>query len=84
MWEKYECEIFHDDYDYDCDPDYYENKEITQKIVWMEEMDKRSFLLELLEAGGLNDEDLLRQLGFFSLRRRTVVQFWANVNRDEV
>ena len=51
MWEKYECED-------DCDPDWYDNKEITQKIVWMEEMDKRSFLLELLEAGSLHDEDL--------------------------
>ena len=26
---------------------------ITQKIVWVEEMDKRSFLLDLMEASGL-------------------------------
>ena len=31
---------------------------ITQKIVWVEEMDKRSFLLDLMDASGLNAKDL--------------------------
>ena len=31
---------------------------ITQKIVWVEEMDKRSFLLDLMEASGLAAKDL--------------------------
>ena len=29
---------------------------ITQKIVWVEEQDKRSFLLDLMDASGLNDK----------------------------
>lgn len=29
------------------------SENITQKIVWVEEQDKRSFLLDLLEAAGL-------------------------------
>ena len=56
MGEKYECED-------DCDPDWYDNKEITQKIVWMEEMDKRSFLLDLMEASGLAAKDLDGEVG---------------------
>ena len=31
---------------------------ITQKIVWVEEQDKRSFLLDLMEASGLAAKDL--------------------------
>ena len=31
---------------------------ITQKIVWVEEQDKRSFLLDLMDASGLNAKDL--------------------------
>ena len=31
---------------------------ITQKIVWVEEVDKRSFLLDLMDASGLNDKNL--------------------------
>ena len=30
------------------------SENITQKIVWVEEQDKRSFLLDLLDAAGLN------------------------------
>ena len=30
------------------------SENITQKIVWVEEHDKRSFLLDLLDAAGLN------------------------------
>jgi ATP-dependent RNA helicase DDX3X len=29
------------------------SENITQKIVWVEEQDKRSFLLDLLDAAGL-------------------------------
>ena len=29
---------------------------ITQKIVWVEEQDKRSFLLDLMDASGLSDK----------------------------
>jgi len=31
------------------------SENITQKVVWVEEQDKRSFLLDLLEAAGLNE-----------------------------
>ncbi len=31
------------------------SENITQKIVWVEEQDKRSFLLDLLEAAGLHN-----------------------------
>ena len=30
------------------------SENITQKVVWVEEHDKRSFLLDLLDAAGLN------------------------------
>ena len=30
------------------------SENITQKVVWVEEMDKRSFLLDLLNAAGTN------------------------------
>ena len=43
---------------------------ITQKIVWVEEMDKRSFLLDLMEASGLAAKDLdgeVRALTYFFL-----------------
>ena len=30
------------------------SENITQKVVWVEEQDKRSFLLDLLEAAGLS------------------------------
>ena len=30
------------------------SENITQKVVWVEEQDKRSFLLDLLDAAGLN------------------------------
>ena len=44
---------------------------ITQKIVWVEEQDKRSFLLDLMDASGLNDktgdeEVSLKPLAFIS------------------
>ena len=29
---------------------------ITQKIVWVEEQDKRSFLLDMMKASSLNDK----------------------------
>lgn len=32
------------------------SENITQKVVWVEEHDKRSFLLDLLEAAGLSGE----------------------------
>lgn len=31
------------------------SENITQKIVWVEESDKKSFLLDLLDAAGLNN-----------------------------
>jgi len=34
------------------------SENITQKIVWVEEMDKRSFLLDLLDASGLGSQNL--------------------------
>ena len=34
------------------------SENITQKIVWVEEQDKRSFLLDLLNASGLNKFNL--------------------------
>ena len=34
------------------------SENITQKIVWVEEHDKRSFLLDLLNAAGLNKFNL--------------------------
>ena len=34
------------------------SENITQKIVWVEEFDKRSFLLDLLDAGGLRGESM--------------------------
>ena len=34
------------------------SENITQKIVWVEEMDKRSFLLDLMDASGLGSKDL--------------------------
>ena len=48
------------------------SENITQKIVWVEEHDKRSFLLDLLNASGLNKFNnagngmIWYQLGFFS------------------
>ena len=35
------------------------SENITQKIVWVEEQDKRSFLLDLLDAAGLAGKFLL-------------------------
>ena len=29
---------------------------ITQKIVWVEEQDKKSFIFDLMDASGLNDK----------------------------
>ena len=34
------------------------SENIIQKIVWVEEMDKRSFLLDLLDASGLGSQNL--------------------------
>ena len=34
------------------------SENITQKIVWVEEADKRSFLLDLMDASGLGAKDL--------------------------
>ena len=39
---------------------------ITQKIVWVEEMDKRSFLLDLMEASGLAAKDLDGEVRLFN------------------
>ena len=38
---------------------------ITQKIVWVEEMDKRSFLLDLMDASGLAEKNLDGEVIFF-------------------
>ena len=40
------------------------SENITQKVVWVEEQDKRSFLLDLLDAAGLN-QSKSRFLKFF-------------------
>ena len=40
------------------------SENITQKVVWVEEHDKRSFLLDLLDAAGLNQS---KNYGFLSL-----------------
>lgn len=45
------------------------SENITQKIVWVEEHDKRSFLLDLLNASGLNKfntNSKLRHVLFFT------------------
>merc|ERR1719232_583567 len=46
---------------------------ITQKIVWVEEQDKRSFLLDLMDASGLNDktgeEEASRTLVFVETKK---------------
>merc|ERR1711970_82005 len=34
------------------------SENITQKVVWVEEADKRSFLLDLMDASGLGAKDL--------------------------
>ena len=34
------------------------SENITQKVVWVEEHDKRSFLLDLMDAAGLGAKDL--------------------------
>ena len=39
---------------------------ITQKIVWVEEMDKRSFLLDLMDASGLAEKNLDGEVFFLS------------------
>ena len=38
---------------------------ITQKIVWVEEMDKRSFLLDLMDASGLAEKNLDGEVFFY-------------------
>ena len=40
---------------------------ITQKIVWVEEMDKRSFLLDLMDASGLAEKNLDGEVIFLHL-----------------
>ena len=50
------------------------NENITQKVVWVEEKDKRSFLLDLLEASGLGAKDFNR------VDIRTLV--FVKTNRD--
>ena len=41
------------------------SENITQKIVWVEEMDKRSFLLDLMDASGLAEKNLDGEVIFF-------------------
>ena len=36
---------------------HYFSANITQKIVWVEEQDKRSFLLDLMDAAGLGEDN---------------------------
>ena len=40
---------------------------ITQKIVWVEEQDKRSFLLDLMDAAGMGEETSNGQCGELTL-----------------
>ena len=54
---------------------------ITQKIVWVEEMDKRSFLLDLMEASGLAAKDLdgeVRLPSHFSLTKSNLSDIQAS------
>ena len=54
---------------------------ITQKIVWVEEMDKRSFLLDLMEASGLAAKDLdgeVRLASHFSLTKSKISDIQAS------
>ena len=39
------------------------SENITQKVVWVEEHDKRSFLLDLMDAAGLGAKDLDGEVG---------------------
>ena len=43
------------------------SENITQKIVWVEEMDKRSFLLDLMDASGLAEKNLDGEVFFYLL-----------------
>ena len=54
---------------------------ITQKIVWVEEMDKRSFLLDLMEASGLAAKDLdgeVRLAGYVVLVKSEIFHVQAS------
>jgi superfamily II DNA/RNA helicase len=48
------------------------SENITQKVVWVEEHDKRSFLLDLLNAAGLSQPSKCRTVYF----ERAMVHFW--------
>jgi len=47
------------------------SENITQKIVWVEEHDKRSFLLDLLNASGLNK--------FNATGKKAYLQFYSKM-----
>ena len=47
---------------------------ITQKIVWVEEMDKRSFLLDLMDASGLAAKDLDGEVRYESVKCRELTR----------
>ena len=52
------------------------SENITQKVVWVEEHDKRSFLLDLLDAAGLNQSKnliLLRKYYFHTYNNNSVI-----------
>ena len=48
---------------------------ITQKIVWVEEMDKRSFLLDLMDASGLAEKNLDGEVFFLSFNELKLIYF---------
>ena len=51
------------------------SENITQKVVWVEEHDKRSFLLDLLDAAGLNQST---NYGFLSLSIKYLLMIIAD------
>ena len=38
------------------------SENITQKVVWVDEQDKRSFLLDLLNASGMSNSKITKEL----------------------
>lgn len=48
------------------------SENITQKIVWVDECDKRSFLMDILDASAGNNIIVLILICFFS-----VIRFWC-------
>ena len=59
------------------------SENITQKVVWVEEHDKRSFLLDLLDAAGLNQSKnlILLQKYYFHIYNYLSVIIDMFINR---